>query len=215
MCYTKIILVFPHKFPATQLSIYQAISRYRIEYLCRGFGNLKVSNGVYRYINPRLHLLSMLYSAFLDHVGEIAWYLRLVQHVTQGRKKLRIILARVSSINLLLLGAAIFNALSNIGIIELGLPFLFVRYYVMGLLTQFRSSLSFALCRPSPLSSENGYRNFVKCRSHNIAIHRPISIVQPSCQGTGRRGERRVCLEEPSSLVLAFIYPRSIWETIA
>lgn len=61
---------------------------------------------------------------FLDGVGEMAWYLWLAQQATQGRKKLRIILARVSSTSLLLLGAAIFSAFSNMGVIALEVSFL-------------------------------------------------------------------------------------------
>ena len=53
------------------------------------------------------YLISVL--LFLDHVGEMEWYLWLAQNATQSREKLRMILARVSSISLLLLGAAIFS----------------------------------------------------------------------------------------------------------
>ena len=70
------------------------------------------------------YLISVL--LFLDHVGEMAWYLWLAQHATQGRKKLRMILAQMSSKSLLLLGAAIISAFSDMGVIALEVFFLFV-----------------------------------------------------------------------------------------
>lgn len=70
------------------------------------------------------YLISVL--LFLDHVAEMAWYLWLAQHATQARKKLRMILAKISSKSLLLLGAAIISACSDRGVIALEVSFLFV-----------------------------------------------------------------------------------------
>jgi general stress protein CsbA len=56
---------------------------------------------------------------FLDHLSEMAWYLWLVKGATQGRKKLHVILAHLSNMGLVLLGAAILGAISRIWIIAL------------------------------------------------------------------------------------------------
>lgn len=70
------------------------------------------------------YLISVL--LFLDHVGEMAWYLWLAQHATQGRKKLRIILAQMPNKSLLLLGVAIFSVFSDMVVIALEVSSLLV-----------------------------------------------------------------------------------------
>lgn len=50
---------------------------------------------------------------FLDHLSEIAWYLWLVKGATQARKKLHVILTHLSNMGLILLGVAIFGAISK------------------------------------------------------------------------------------------------------
>jgi hypothetical protein len=50
---------------------------------------------------------------FLDHLSEIAWYLWLVRGVTQGRKKLHVVLTHLSNMGLIFLGAAILGAISR------------------------------------------------------------------------------------------------------
>jgi hypothetical protein len=50
---------------------------------------------------------------FLDHLSEMAWCLWLVKGAIQGRKKLHFILTHLSNMGLILLGAAIFGAISR------------------------------------------------------------------------------------------------------
>jgi small neutral amino acid transporter SnatA (MarC family) len=50
---------------------------------------------------------------FLDHLSEMAWYLPLVKRATQGRKKLHVISTHLSNVGLILVGAAIFGAISR------------------------------------------------------------------------------------------------------
>jgi hypothetical protein len=50
---------------------------------------------------------------FLDHLSEMAWCLWLVKGATQGRKKLRAILTHLSNMGVILLGVAIFGAISR------------------------------------------------------------------------------------------------------
>lgn len=58
-----------------------------------------------RFITPFL--------LFLDHLSEMAWYLWLVKRAMQGRRKLHLILSHSSNVGLLLLGVAIFGAISR------------------------------------------------------------------------------------------------------
>jgi hypothetical protein len=50
---------------------------------------------------------------FSDHLSEMAWCLWLVKGATQGRKKLHVILTGLSNKGVILLGAAIFGAVSR------------------------------------------------------------------------------------------------------
>jgi hypothetical protein len=50
---------------------------------------------------------------FLDHLSEMAWCLWLVKCATQGRKKLHFILTHLSNMGAILLGVAIFGAISR------------------------------------------------------------------------------------------------------
>jgi hypothetical protein len=50
---------------------------------------------------------------FLDYLSEMSWCLWLVKGATQGRKKLHVILTHLSNMGLILLGAAIFGAISR------------------------------------------------------------------------------------------------------
>jgi hypothetical protein len=50
---------------------------------------------------------------FLDHLSEIEWYIWLVRGATQARKKLHVTLTHLSNMGLILLGVAIFGAISR------------------------------------------------------------------------------------------------------
>jgi hypothetical protein len=56
---------------------------------------------------------------FLDHLSEVAWYLWLIKSATQGRKKVSVILAHLSSMGIVLLGVPILGAISRAWVIAL------------------------------------------------------------------------------------------------
>ena len=151
------------------------------------------------------YLISVL--LFLDHVGEMEWYLWLAQNATQSREKLRMILARVSSISLLLLGTAIFSAFSNMVVIALEVSsYFWIRFE--GIADTL--NIQHIICAMSSTYSQvhrvvnKGTGIFVGWKSHDIAFHLRIKISQPLCQGTGRRG-KGFSLNEPPRPILNWL----------
>ena len=162
-CYAKTILVSPPKFPATQSSIYQTTGTYRIGSLCCGLDNFKDSSGLCRCIGARPHLLPHLRPAFLGsrRRNGMVPVVSPARHARPEKAAYDIgpNVEQKSS-----LARCCYNQrfLRYGGYCAWGI-FSVRRYNVMGLLTHWRSSLSFALCHQfpaSPLSSEKGCRSF-------------------------------------------------------
>jgi hypothetical protein len=114
--------------------------------------------------------ISAIYHSFPAFLRSSQWngmvlYLWLIKGATQGRKNLRLILAHLSNMGLVSLGAAILGAISRVmGHCTWGM-FSTFWVHVTKELTQIRSNLSFVLCGPHKVRSLRNVQQRAPCTS--------------------------------------------------